>query len=241
MDGAWGRRPRTLVALVRTSVAAVIGALALSVLAAPVGASTPRRSDPGTQSVSGVRVILYSQMCDNGNQHSRLNVRNFNSSPVSVFVSDPQARVTYTPGGPIPAGKGMLVHLVADPRAPGRDVTLQVEGGGSITFHIPEFNCAPTNPTVISAGGENPPAGNTEPVVDPVSTQAAGTAAAKPATTVKSGSLALTGADTRFLAAVATLFVLLGAGFLVMQVRLDCSRNLLVGEELPRRGILGRY
>lgn len=232
-------------ARVVTLIVAGLSALFLAVLAAPVGASTPGRANPGTQTVDGVRVILYSQMCDNGNQHSRLNVRNFNNHTVSVFVADPVARVTFTPGGPssrpIAPGKGMLVHLVAAPNTPARNVTLTVEGGGTISFAIPAFNCVPTNPTVLARTTPRP--NPVDPFVDAevitAATEPADTTAA--ATTVKSGALAFTGSDTRFLAAVAALFVLLGAGFLISQVRLDARTNLLVGEDLPRRGILGPY
>lgn len=87
------------------------------------------------------------------------------------------------------------------------------------------------------------PTANTVPtVVKPAVVTAAAPAAAKVVVTqVKSGALPFTGTDIGFLAALAALFVLAGAGFLIMQVRLDCHQNLLVGEDLPRRGILGPY
>jgi hypothetical protein len=200
------------------------------------------RVDAGSTNVSGVRVLLYSQMCDNGMQHSRLNLRNFNPYPVTVFVFDSQARVTYDPPGPILPGRAKLMHLTAPPDTPGRDVIVEVSNGTKTTYFVPFFPCGGpttvTNATVVPGTQVRPP-DNAVPVVGPTVTPAA---TPKPVeTVVKSGSLPFTGSDARLMAAVATLLVLLGGAFMIVQLRMDCHQNLLVGEDMPRRGILGPY
>src|SRR5690349_3524734 len=126
---------------------ALFGALTIVTLSAP-GASADSRVYGHNTTVGGLRVQIYSQMCDNDgpNLHTRLNVRNTSSTAKTVMVHDSYARTVYDPPGPIEPGKGMLVHLTSSRRTPSHSLTL-ASGGETQTLTIPQSPCPTTTTT----------------------------------------------------------------------------------------------
>jgi hypothetical protein len=227
MEGAWGwRLPREAVQIVVVSAVATVGLF----LAAP---SADAEQLSTTVSAYGIRVRVYSQMCDNGFQHTRLNVKNLSGQPVYIDVSDPRARsINFGSSGFVPAGTGKPVHIVASSNAPARTATVTVDPGGPIAVPIPYKQCAEVVPTTVVTLPLPPVPLPATPVAEVIP---------KVATEVKSGTLPFTGSDVRFISAVAAVLVLLGGAFMLIQYRIDSQKTLIVGEELTRRGIFGPY
>ena len=227
MEGAWGRRlPRGAVQMLMVFAVATAG-----LLVAASGAGAEQIGS--TASGYGVRVRVYNQMCDNGFQHTRLNVRNDSGQPVSIDVSDPQARsIEFGGSGFIPAGTTKVVSITANPNAPARTATVTVAPGGPIAIPIPYKQCVEVVPTTVVSVPPVP--------YDPPKTPPA-VVTPKVTTVVESGTLPFTGSDVRFISALAALFVVLGGAFMFIQRRIDSHKALLVGEELTRRGIFGPY
>lgn len=105
--------------------------------------------------VGALKVQVYSQMCDNGGQnlHTRLAVRNTGSTAKSILVHDPLGPAVYDPPGPIPAGKGTLVHLTMTRDAPEHSLTLSGDGE-TVTMTVPESPC---NSTTTTSTTKKPP------------------------------------------------------------------------------------
>jgi hypothetical protein len=200
-----------------------------------------------TVSGAGIRARTYSSMCDNGFQHTRINVRNDTNHPVAVTLSDPQAKsIEFRPSGRIPAGTAQAISITAAPNAPGRTGTLNVDPGGPVSVDIPFTDCCPLNPQYASCTTVEPTRVINPPVVpvvpfDPPKANPATVSPASVTTAVKSGTLPFTGSDVRFISAVAAILVIVGGTFMLIQSRIDSSKTLLVGEELNRRGIFGPY
>jgi hypothetical protein len=197
-----------------------------------------------TVSGYGVRVRVYSQMCDNGFQHTRVNVRNSSGRAVGVTLSDPDARdITYRPTGYVPSGTAQAISITAAPNAPARTATVAVNPGGTLSIDIPFQDCCPQNPgyssctevkpTVVPAP-PGPPSSHYDPPITPTAQ-----VIPKVTTAVESGTLPFTGSDVRFISAVAAVFVILGGAFMVIQFRNDSYKTLLLGEVLTRRGLFG--
>lgn len=140
---------------------AVFGALTLVTLSGSSVASAGTNVHGFQAQVGALKVQVYSQMCDNGGQnlHTRLAVRNTGSTAKSVMVHDPLGPSVYDPPGPIPAGKGMLVHLTMTRDAP--EHTLTVSGDGeTVTMTVPDSPC---NSTTTTSTTKKPPTSTTKP------------------------------------------------------------------------------
>src|SRR5215212_9848672 len=132
---------------------ALFGALTMVTLSAPAASADSRVYGHETQ-VGGLRVQIYSQMCDNDgpNLHTRLNVRNTTSTAKTVMVHDSYARAVYDPPGPIAPGKGMLVHLTSSRRTPAHSLTL-ASNGEMETLTIPHSPCTTTTTSTTKPHG----------------------------------------------------------------------------------------
>lgn len=126
---------------------ALFGALTLTTLSAP-SAGADSRVDGHSAQIAGLRVQIYSQMCDNDgpNLHTRLAIRNTSSSAKTVLVHDSYARAVYDPPGAIPPGKATLVHLTSPRRTPVHSLTL-ASGGQTQTMTVPSSPCTTTTST----------------------------------------------------------------------------------------------
>ncbi len=202
-------------------------------------AALPARAEQLRTTVSGygVRVRVYNQMCDNGFQHTRLNVNNLSSQPVTIDVTDPEARnIEYGPSGFIPAGTAKSVSITANPNAPARNATVTVNPGGPLAIPIPYKQCVEVVPTTVVSIPPSPHDPGTTPIAQVLPGV---TARATPAVTtvVEAATLPFTGADVRFISALAGLFVVLGGFFMLLQFRNDSYNTLLLGEVLTHRGL----
>jgi hypothetical protein len=223
MPGTWGAR--LLVRAAKSLVFVVVGAAGLLIAMPTAGARPVAIGASG----SGVRVRVYTQMCDHGTQHTRLNVHNFNDFPVTVSVSDPKARrINVGASGFIAAGTTKVVRISANPNAPARTATVSVRPGGAVAVPIPFLQCVEVEPATTPV-----------PPVAPYNPPKASTVATKPATKqVLAGTLPFTGSDVRFMAAAAGVLILCGGVFVALQMRIDSRKNLLVGEPVTRRGVI---
>lgn len=239
MRGFWAR-------LLAVGIAG-FGALVLVTLSASLVAASSR-VDGYTAQVGSLKVQIYSQMCDNGgsNLHTRLAVKNTSSSPKQILVRDSFARVVYDPPGPIPPGKGTLVHLTSSRRAPAHSLTISADGQTK-TMTVPEspLSCTttttkPTTTTtkprgtttssstsststttttvVVGPGGGGDPGGGG--IVSGAGVVAAGGAVTSPAAVrASTGTLPFTGSDIRGFAVLGNLLVLIGFALLYFSHR----------------------
>jgi hypothetical protein len=146
---------------------AVFAALALTTLGASLASASSRVSGYSSQ-VGGLRVQIYSQMCDgNGpNLHTRLAARNTTSAPQSLTVMDPLARAVYDPPGSIAPGKGQLVHLTSSNASPGHTIVL-TSGGQTKIMTVPESPCTSTTSSSSTTSTTKPHHGTTTTTGDP--------------------------------------------------------------------------
>jgi hypothetical protein len=232
---------------------ALFGALTFVTLSAP-GASADSRVYGHSTQVGGLRVQIYSQMCDNDgpNLHTRLNVRNTSSTHKTVAVHDSYARVVYDPPGPIAPGKGKIIHLTSSRRTPGHTLTL-ASSGDTQTLTVPQSPCPTTTTTTKPHGStttttksttpttKTPPTSSVIPTstpppsVDPNSggngnnvVSAAGSVPSSGAVKAAStGTLPFTGSDLRTFAVIGNLLVLIGFGLLYLSHREPLTAALL--------------
>jgi hypothetical protein len=227
MEGAWGGR--LLHRAAKSLVLVIVGAAGLLLVMPAAGAGQVGIGASG----SGVRVRVYTQMCDHGVQHTRLNVRNLNGFPVTISVSDPEAKsINLGVSGFIAAGTTKVVSITASPNAPARTATVSVSPGGAVAVPIPFLQCVEVGPKT-----------DIVPPVAPYGPPKAATvvSAAPAATQVSAGTLPFTGSDARFMAAVAAVLILCGGAFVALQMRIDSRKSLLVGEQVTRRGVIGPF
>jgi hypothetical protein len=159
---------------------ALFGALTFATLSAP-SASADSRVYGYSAEISGLRVQVYSQMCDGMGKplHTRLGVKNTSSVPKQLLVHDSYASAVYDPPGPIAPGKGTLVHLTSSKRTPRHTLTL-ASGGETKTMTIPESPCtsttttsstqphgSTTSTTKTTTSTSKPTTSSTIPTVDP--------------------------------------------------------------------------
>jgi hypothetical protein len=160
---------------------ALFGALTVATLSAS-SASADSRVYGYSAEISGLRVQIYSQMCDGMGKplHTRLGVKNTSSVPKQLLVHDSYAHAVYDPPGPIAPGKGTLVHLTSSKRTPRHTLTL-ASGGETKTMTIPESPCTSTTTTSstqphgsttstttkTTTSTSKPPTSSTIPTVDP--------------------------------------------------------------------------
>ncbi len=230
---------------------AVFGALTLVTLGGSSVASAGTNVHGYRAQVGALNVQVYSQMCDHGGQnlHTRLAVRNTGSTAQSVQVHDPLGPAVYDPPGPIPAGKGTLVHLTMTRDAP--EHTLTVSGGGeTVTMTVPESPCnsttttstkkPPTSSTTKSTTSTSKPVtsstiNTTPPVVDPgggsndpgggvvvgAGVVGVGTSVGSSGAVnaASTGTLPFTGSDIRGFAILGNLLVLIGFALLFISHR----------------------
>jgi hypothetical protein len=235
---------------------ALFGALTLVTLSAPA-ASADSRVDGHSTQVSGLKVQIYSQMCDNDgpNLHTRLAIRNTSSTAKQVLVHDTYGRAVYDPPGPIPPGKGMLVHLTSARRTPAHTLTL-ASSGQTETLTVPQSPCTTTTTTSTtkphgstttttksSTSTSKPPTSSTIPTVDPgggpndpgpgsgVGNNVVSAAGSVPqSSAVKAaatGTLPFTGSDLRTFAVIGNLLVLIGFAMLYLSHRKPLAAALL--------------
>jgi hypothetical protein len=233
---------------------ALFGALTLATLSAPA-ASADSRVEGHSTHVSGLRVQIYSQMCDNDgpNLHTRLAIRNTSSTAKQVLVHDTYARVVYDPPGAIPPGKGMLVHLTSARRTPAHSLTL-ASSGQTETLAVPQSPCPTTTTTsttkphgstttttkTSTSTTKTPP---TSVIVDPgggpsdpgpgggVGNNVVSAAGSVPQSgavkAAATGTLPFTGSDLRTFAVIGNLLVLVGFAMLYLSHRSPKAAALL--------------
>jgi hypothetical protein len=232
---------------------ALLGALTFVTLSAPSASADSRVYGYSTE-IAGLRVQIYSQMCDGMGKplHTRLGVKNTSSVPKQLLVHDTYARAVYDPPGPIPPGKGTLVHLTSSKLTPRHTLTL-ASGGQTQTMTIPESPCTSTttstkphgstttttgkgttttskpptsstlpDPPVTNGGGPSDPGVGNNVVSAPGSVPSSG--AVKAAAT---GTLPFTGSDLRTFAVIGNLLVLIGFGMLYLSHRSPKAAALL--------------
>jgi hypothetical protein len=235
---------------------AVFGALTLVTLSAP-GASADSRVYGHSTTVGGLRVQIYSQMCDNDgpNLHTRLNVRNMTSTAKSVMVHDTYAKTVYDPPGPIAPGKGKIVHLTSSRRTPAHTLTLAT-GGETQTLTIPQSPCPTTTttsttkphgtttttkgtttttkytpPTSSVIPTSSPPVDPSGGPSDPAGNNVVSAAGSVPSSgavkAASTGTLPFTGSDLRTFAVLGNLLVLIGFGMLYLSHRSPKTAALL--------------
>jgi hypothetical protein len=234
----------------------LFGALTLVTLSAPAASADSRVDGHATQ-VSGLKVQIYSQMCDNDgpNLHTRLAIRNTSSAAKQVLVHDTYARTVYDPPGPIPPGKGMLVHLTSSRRTPTHTLTL-ASSGQTETLTVPRSPCTTTTttsttkphgstttttgkgttttsktPTSSVIPATAPPADPGDPGDPGVNNNVVSMAGSVPqSSAVKAaatGTLPFTGSDLRTFAVIGNLLVLIGFGMLYLSHRSPKTAALL--------------
>jgi hypothetical protein len=234
---------------------AVFGALTVATLSAPAASADSRVHGHETQ-IAGLRVRIYSQMCDNDGPilHTRLNVRNTTSTPKQVLVQDTYAQTVYDPPGPIPPGKGMLVHLNSSRRTPAHSVTL-ASSGQTQALAIPQSPCTsttttsttkphgtttttgkgttttsktPTSSVIPATAPPGDPGDPGDPGVNNNVVSAAGSVPSSGAVKAAStGTLPFTGSDLRTFAVLGNLLVLIGFGLLYLSHRKPLTAAML--------------
>jgi hypothetical protein len=235
---------------------ALFGALTLVTLSATSASADSRVYGYSTE-ISGLRVQIYSQMCDGVGKplHTRLGVKNTSSVSKQLLVHDNYARAVYDPPGPIPPGKGTLVHLTSSKLTPRHTLTL-ASGGETKTMTIPESPCTTTTTTSTTK-----PHGSTTTTTTKHTTTTSNTPTSSviPATAVPgdpgdpggpavgnnvvsalgsvpqssavkaagTGTLPFTGSDLRTFAVIGNLLVLIGFGMLYLSHRSPKAAALL--------------
>lgn len=223
---------------------ALFGALTLVTLGAGGASAESPRVRGNIASVGGLKVQIYSQMCDNGgpNLHTRLNVKNLSSTTKQVLVHDTYARAVYDPPGPLRPGKATLVHLTSSSRTPSHTLTVAA-GGDSVTMTVPESPCptstssSSTSSSSTSTSSTSKPHGSSTstivttpvdpgggpsnpPVAGPGVVAAGGSVGSSGATAAAStGTLPFTGSDLRTFALIGNLLVLIGFAMLYLSHR----------------------
>src|SRR3954452_11616469 len=104
---------------------ALFGALTVATLSAS-SASADSRVYGYSAEISGLRVQIYSQMCDDMGKplHTRLGVKNTASISMHLCVHDSYVNAVYVPPCPIAPGMSSLVHLTSSKRTPRHTLTL---------------------------------------------------------------------------------------------------------------------
>ncbi|MGZ4688185.1 MAG: hypothetical protein ACXWAY_01050 [Acidimicrobiia bacterium] len=237
MRGFWAR----LLAVGMAGFAALtLATLTFATLGASSASASSRVHGISTQ-VSGLKVSIYSQMCDHGGPlHTRLVVQNRSSKTSSIVVHDAFAHAGYDPPGPIEPGKSMLVHLISSKITPSHTLTVAADGEIK-TMTVPQSPCPPVT-TIPSSSSSSSSSSTTSttgsstsstitvpvdpgghgggPVVGPgvvsMGPSVAGTGAVGAAHT---GTLPFTGSDIRLFALLGNLMVLIGFAMLFLSHR----------------------